>query len=73
MQPPQTDLAATAVAPADLIEALMAIPQAGNPSASGGGGGSQYGQRFSRGLSRRKSKARQVLQKGTKSFSLCLL
>ena len=59
LQPPQNELAATAVAPAELIEALMAIPQ----NASGhfvGSSASQFGQRMSRGLSRRKSKARQV-------------
>ena len=57
--PPQNELAAIpGVAPADLIEALMAIPQnapSGPPSSAGG-----FGQRMSRGLSRRKSKARQV-------------
>ena len=57
MQPPQNELAATAVAPAELIEALMAIPQnaSGPPSSA-----SHFGQRMSRGLSRRKSKARHV-------------
>ena len=60
--PPQNELPAIpGVAPADLIEALMAIPQnaSGPASASSAGG---FGQRMSRGLSRRKSKARQVVQ-----------